>query len=91
MTVAAAYGKRRRQDTLPLRADLAPHLRAHLAARHPNAPAFRMPKGRKAAAAMFRADVEAAGIAYRDGAGLVADFHSLIHKFADGVSLGAAG
>ena len=50
-----------------------------------------MPKGRKAAAAMFRADVEAAGIAYRDGAGLVADFHSLIHKFADGVSLGAAG
>src|SRR5262249_46487815 len=30
---------------------------------------------------MFRADLEGAGIAYRDAAGLVTDFHSLRHTF----------
>ena len=39
-------------------------------------------------AEMFRADLEAAGIAYRDGAGLVADFHSLRHTFITNLARG---
>src|SRR5437762_14352658 len=39
-------------------------------------------------AEMFRADLEAAGIAYRDGAGLVADFHALRHTFISNLARG---
>jgi len=81
VTVDAAYSKHRRQDTLALRPALATALRDFLAAKMPDAPAFRMPVDRKEAAAMFRADLEAAGIAGRDEAGLVVDFHSLRHTF----------
>jgi integrase len=88
VTVAAAYSKRRREDTLPLRPALVPLLRGHLATRLPAAPAFRLPKCRKETAKMFRADVEAAGIAYRDGAGLVADFHALRHTFITNLARG---
>jgi hypothetical protein len=81
VTVEAAYSKHRRQDTLALRPALAAALRTHLATKTPGAPAFRMPKGHKEASALFRADLEAAGIPRRDAAGLVADFHSLRHTF----------
>jgi integrase len=79
--VEAAYSKHRREDTLSLRPVLAAALGAFLAAKTPEASAFRVPTDRKKAAKMFRADVEAAGILYRDDAGRVADFHSLRHTF----------
>src|SRR5262249_27186859 len=64
VAVQAAYSKRRRQDTLLLRPALAEALRCFLATKTPKAAVFRIPIDRKDAAAMFRADVEAAGIAY---------------------------
>jgi integrase len=88
VTVEASYSKHRRQDTLPLRPELAADLRQHLARLPPEAPAFRLPKERKTAAAIFRADVEAAGIAYRDDAGRVADFHALRHTFISNLARG---
>ena len=88
VTVEAAYSKHRREDTLSLRPVLAAALRTFLAAKTPDAPAFRVPTDRKEAAAMFRADVEAAGIAYRDGDGLVTDFHSLRHTFITNLANG---
>jgi integrase/recombinase XerD len=81
VTVDAAYSKHRRQDMLALRPVLAKALREFLAAKIPDAPAFRMPTDRRVASAMFQADLEAAGIALRDDAGLVVDFHSLRHTF----------
>ena len=54
-------------------------MRGSLGTKVLDALAFRMPTDRKEAAAMFQADLEAAGIAFRDGAGLAADFHSLRH------------
>ncbi len=88
VTVSAAYSKRRREDTLTLRPALAHELRGFLATMLPGATAFRIPTDRKQAAAMFRADVEAAGIAYRDAAGLVADFHGLRHTFITNLAMG---
>src|SRR5262249_27614559 len=88
VTVEAAYSKHRRQDTLPLRTELAAALKTHLALLLPTAPAFRMPADRKTAAKTYRADVEAAGIAYRDDAGRVADFHALRHTFISNLARG---
>ena len=47
-----------------------------------------MPKDRKDAAKLFRADLEAAGLAYRDPEGLVADFHALRHTFITNLARG---
>jgi len=80
VTVTAAYPKRRRDDTLPLRSDLAAELRPVLARLAPGASVFNVPR-RENVARMFRADLKAAGIPYRDDAGRVADFHSLRHSF----------
>src|SRR5579885_1957800 len=88
VAVEAAYSKRRRRDTLPLRPQLAAELRTFLAAKAPAAPAFRLSGKRRTAARMFRRDVEAAGIPYRDAAGLVADFHSLRHTFISNLASG---
>lgn len=88
VAVEAAYSKRRRRDTLPLRPQLAAELRTFLAAKAPAAPAFRLSGKRRTAARMFRRDVEAAGIPYRDAAGLVADFHSLRHTFITNLANG---
>jgi len=79
VTVEAAYSKHRREDVLPLRPDTAAELGAFLAVKSPAAQAFRPPKGKLAR--MLRADLEAAGIPYRDESGRVADFHSLRHTF----------
>jgi integrase len=81
VTVAAGYSKRRREDTLPLRPALSAELRVHLANKMPGAHAFNIPKNRKSAAKMFRADTDAAGIAFRDEANEVIDFHALRHTF----------
>ena len=88
VTVGAAYSKRRREDTLPLRPALAAALRAFLATKAPGALAFpTMPK-REHVAEMFRGDLEAAGIVYRDDAGRVADFHALRHTFISNLAAG---
>jgi len=88
VTVDAAYSKHRREDTLPLRPELAEALRLHLATLAPATPAFRIPTERKTAARMFRADVEAAGLTYRDDAGRVRDFHCLRHTFITNLANG---
>jgi hypothetical protein len=70
VAVAAAYTKNGEPATLPLPADLA----AFVAGMAPGAAVFPLPeKG----AAMLKVDLDAAGIAYRDAAGLVFDFHAL--------------
>ena len=84
--VEAAYSKHRRRDTLPLRPDTAEALRGFLAGKKPTDRAFTVP-GKTAN--MLRADLAAAGIAYRDDAGRVVDFHALRHT--TGSLLAAAG
>src|SRR5262249_47251200 len=66
---------------------LAAALRAFLATKAPAAAAFQVPR-RRYLPIVFRADLEAAGIAYRDDAGLVADFHSLRHTFITNLARG---
>lgn len=88
VTVSAEYSKPRRQDTLPLRAELAVELRTFLATCHPETLAFPTMPERQHVADMFRADVEAAGLPYRDDADLVADFHSLRHTFITNLARG---
>ena len=79
ITVAAAYSKRRRDDVQPIRTDLAEALRPWLASRALGLPVFG--KLTKHTAAMIRADLERAGISYRDSMGRVADFHALRHSY----------
>ena len=87
VTVAAAYSKRRREDTLPLRTELTHDLRQFLAHMAPAALVFKMPD-RRQTGLMFRADIKATGIAYRDDAGRVSDFHSLRHTFISNLAAG---
>jgi len=87
VTVKAAYSKHRRDDTLPIRGELAGALAEHFKGKLPAAQAFNVPP-RQHAAAMFRADLERVGIAYRDDADRVADFHSLRHTFISNLARG---
>ncbi len=75
VTVAAGYTKNGQTATFPLPIDLVADLAAYVATVAPGAPVFRLKadKGAK----MLRYDLAAAGIPYRDAAGLVFDFHSL--------------
>ena len=75
VTVAAGYSKRRREDVLPLAPELAGRLRAWLAGRPPRTRLWTF-RG-DAAADLLRGDLEAAGVAYEDEDGRVADFHAL--------------
>lgn len=78
--VEAAYSKHRREDVLPLRPGTAADPKAFLARVFPAAQAFHVPR-RRNMALMLRADLEVAGIVYRDDAGRVVDFHALRHTF----------
>lgn len=80
VTVTAAYSKRRRTDTLPPRPALVEALRTHLTGKAPDAPTFHLPHP-VYLTKVFRADLEAAGLPYRDTDGCVADFHCLRHTF----------
>lgn len=71
VTILAAYSKNGQTATLPLPPDVAEDLRAIL----PRTPVFSLPPGQ--GAAMLRADLAWAGIAYRDESGRVFDFHAL--------------
>jgi len=70
--VAACCTKNGDEATLPIPNDLADDLAAYVATLPTGAPIFPLPveKGAK----MLRVDLEAAGIPYRDAAGLVFDF-----------------
>ncbi len=56
VTVEAGSSKRRRRDELPMRADTAELLKAHMATKLPSARAFNLPKSDKTAA-MLKADL----------------------------------
>ena len=82
VTVLAAYSKHRRDDTLPLRLDIAQQLAMWKDEQTSDErlkvfAAFASNK----AAKMLRKDLESAGIAYKDDAGRYVDFHSLRHSF----------
>ena len=87
VTVGAAYSKRRREDTLPLRPETAAHLKGFLAGMLPTLPVFRMPDPDDLAD-MLRGDLAEAGIEYRDEAGRVVDFHALRHTFISNLAAG---
>ena len=88
VTVMAGNSKNRKEDTLPIRPDLATEVRAHLSGKPADAQVFPIPKDRKCAAKMFRADVDAAGIVFRDAANEVVDFHALRHTFVTNLARG---
>jgi integrase len=75
VTIRAAYAKNGQTVTLPIAPELAADLRAYVASLNPRMPIFPLPHDK--GAAMLRRDLEAAGIAYQDDAGLFFDFHSL--------------
>ena len=75
VTVAAAYTKNGDQATLTIPGDLADDMRPYVATIAPRSAVFPLPEEK--GARMLRPDLEAAGIPYRDAAGLVFDFHSL--------------
>jgi integrase len=73
--IIAAYAKNGETATLTLPDDLIADLATHVATIEPGKPVFPLPKGK--GARLIRRDLKAAGIPYRDSAGLVFDFHSL--------------
>ena len=79
-TVRAAYAKNKRDDTLPLKAETAILLAAHLANKLPQAKALGLAAYARTSR-MLQLDLAAAGIPYRDSAGRVVDFHALRHTF----------
>lgn len=86
--VEAAESKNRKTTLLPIRPELADELREWFHATGKAADTQLWPELTNHTAKMLKADLEAAGIAYRDDSGLYADFHSLRHSF---VSMLAAG
>ncbi len=75
--VKAAYSKRRREDILPLRKDIAAELQSFVAGKLPTVQVFKVPEK---TAEMLKADLEAVKIPYVDDAGRYADFHALRHS-----------
>ncbi len=76
VTVAAAYAKNRREDTLPLRADLVPSLKPFVGVKPSGSPVWPTTWHQRAAK-MLRNDVERAGLSYVDESDRVFDFHAL--------------
>jgi integrase len=80
--VLAAYSKHRRDDTLPLRCDIAKQLALWKAELNPDEKSRVFTNfAPNKAAKMMRRDLDAAVISYKDGTGRVADFHALRHSF----------
>ena len=74
ITVAAGYTKNGDAANLPLPPDLAADFAAFVVGKLEDKPLFALPDR---GADMVRIDLEAAGLPYKDQAGLVFDFHSL--------------
>jgi hypothetical protein len=81
LIVKAAYSKHRREDVQPIPGELAEALAEFIGDRPVDDLVFPNMPDRHHTAKMLRGDLEAAGIPYRDSAGLVADFHALRHTF----------
>jgi integrase len=75
VTVLACYAKNGQTATLPLPRDVAADLGPFVRGLPTSRPVFSLPHGE--GAAMLRKDLDRAGIAYRDEAGRVFDFHAL--------------
>ena len=86
--VKAAYSKHRRDDVQPIRPDLAAALRPWVAGKPPGRPVFG--NLTKHTAYLVRADLEAAGLPYRDASGRVADFHALRHSYITALAMSRA-
>jgi len=80
VTVPAKSSKRRRDDVLPLREELAQALRDALREHGPWEPLFALKKSWRPAE-MLRFDLRAVGIPVADDQGRVLDFHSFRHTF----------
>jgi len=80
--VEAGYSKHRREDTLSLRPDTAAELKQYFANKLPAAKVFSgsYTQLTDRTAEMIRADLQDAGIAYKDESGQIFDFHSLRHQ-----------
>ena len=90
VTVQAGFFKRRRDDTQPIRHDLAGWLRVWLAGKPKGQPVFNALRLSEKTAKMIRADLQAAGVPYADDAGRVADFHSLRGLYITAIVQGGA-
>jgi len=89
VTVRAAYSKHRRDDVLPLKADMAVLLARWQTigdGTDSQEPVF--PTMPSKTANMVRSDLADAGIDYHDEAGRVADFHALRHTFITNLARG---
>lgn len=84
VTVKATNSKRRREDVLPVRPELAARLRAHLAKKLPTARAFYVPT---LTAKMIRADLDRAEIPVVTDAGVL-DFHAVRTTFITNLARG---
>ena len=84
VTVKAGYSKHRREDVLPLRENTAAELKQFLAGKLPAAKVFggSYTQLTDRTAEMIQADLQDAGIAYKDESGRVFDFHSCRHQTA---------
>lgn len=76
-----------REHNESLRRELAEDLSALIRNLAPATQVFKVPKHTHSAE-MFRADLKAAGIRYRNDAGKVAEFHSLRHTFISNLAAG---
>ncbi len=88
VTVRAGFSKRRREDVLPIRPELATVLRPWLATKKPGQPVFG--ELTRNTADMLKVDLKAAKIPYRDVAKRVADFHALRHSYITLLALSGA-
>ena len=88
VTVKAAYSKRRRDDAQPIRPDLAEAIAPWLASKAPGRPVFG--DLTKHTAVLIRADLDAAGLPYRDASDRVADFHALRHSYITALAMSRA-
>lgn len=78
VTIEAKSAKNRKKSTLPLRPSLAAKMRDYLANHEPGERVFST-MWKDKGFAMLKVDLAAAGIAYKDKNGEVADFHSHRH------------
>ena len=86
-TVRAAYSEHRRDDVQPMLPSMAEALRPLLVDVQRGGQVFPIPDDRKQVIRMLRADLEAAGIAYRDEEGHYRDFYALRHTFVTNLAL----
>ncbi len=85
--LSGGYSKHRREDVQPLPPNLAADLRTVLADRSANSPVFAMPYA-SGVVRMLKADLQDAGIPYRDDSGRVLDFHAFRHTFITNLARG---